>query len=206
MEIDHEIISTANLLPSTDSRRVEVSYKRKYVHKELVNCLVKFAQENSVIRWTDPPDRTIAVDWEVKNQTKQKPWYSKTCVKRPPKKTTNWFSRPVIAWEHSAILSTFMKLPFVIKIFILSILSGRFTQVLLYKQKHILAIHNILVLLLFKAACAAIQWGLMLKLWPEHTSTSLANTLRVWGRKQACLCLPCESLICHTYCKFENIC
>ena len=34
--------------------------------------------------------------------------------------------------EHSAILSTFIKLPFVIKIFVLSILSGRFTQVLLY--------------------------------------------------------------------------
>ena len=28
--------------------------------------------------------------------------------------------------EHSAILSTFIKLPFVIKIFVLSILSGRF--------------------------------------------------------------------------------
>ena len=34
--------------------------------------------------------------------------------------------------EHSAILSTFIKLQFVIKIFVLSILSGRFTQVLLY--------------------------------------------------------------------------
>ena len=30
--------------------------------------------------------------------------------------------------EHSAILLTFIKLPFVIKIFVLSILSGRFTQ------------------------------------------------------------------------------
>ena len=35
--------------------------------------------------------------------------------------------------EHSAILSTFIKLPFVIKTFVLSFfLSGRFTQVLLY--------------------------------------------------------------------------
>ena len=33
------------------------------------------------------------------------------------------------------MLSTFIKLPFVIKIFILSFLSGRFTQVLLYKFK-----------------------------------------------------------------------
>ena len=45
MEIDHEIISTAILLPSADSRRVAVSYKQKYVHKELVNRLVKLAQE-----------------------------------------------------------------------------------------------------------------------------------------------------------------
>ena len=45
VEIDHEIISTAILLPFTDSRRVVVSYNRKYVHKVLVNCLVKLAQE-----------------------------------------------------------------------------------------------------------------------------------------------------------------
>ena len=56
MEIDHEIISTAILLPSPDSRRVVVSYKRKYVHEVLVNCLVKIAQEKSVIRWTDHPN------------------------------------------------------------------------------------------------------------------------------------------------------
>ena len=34
--------------------------------------------------------------------------------------------------EHSAILSNFIKPPFVIKIFVLSILCGCFTQVLLY--------------------------------------------------------------------------
>ena len=45
--IDHEI-STA----STDSRKVIVSYinKRKYVHKVLVNHLVKLAQEKIVVR------------------------------------------------------------------------------------------------------------------------------------------------------------
>ena len=32
-EIDHEIISTAILVPSADSKRVVVSYKGKYVHK-----------------------------------------------------------------------------------------------------------------------------------------------------------------------------
>ena len=58
--------------------------------------------------------------------------YSKTHLKRPlKKKTKNWFSRPIIAecrskvlqnalMEHSAILSTFIKLPFVFKTFVLS--------------------------------------------------------------------------------------
>ena len=41
VEIDHEIISTAIRRPSADSRWVIVSYKRKYVHEVLVNCLVK---------------------------------------------------------------------------------------------------------------------------------------------------------------------
>ena len=46
VEIDHEIISPVILLPSADhSRRVVVSYKRKYVHEVLVNCLFKLAQE-----------------------------------------------------------------------------------------------------------------------------------------------------------------
>ena len=45
VEIDHEIISAAIRLPSANSRRVVVSYKRKYVHEVLVNCLVKLAQE-----------------------------------------------------------------------------------------------------------------------------------------------------------------
>ena len=45
METDHEIISTVILL-----RRVVVSYKRKYVHKVLVDGLVKLAQEKSVGR------------------------------------------------------------------------------------------------------------------------------------------------------------
>ena len=57
--------------PLPDSRRVAVSDKRKYVHEVLVNGLVKLAQKKSVVRWTDVPDMTIAVDWDVKNQTKQ---------------------------------------------------------------------------------------------------------------------------------------
>ena len=50
VEIDHEIISTAILLPSTNSRRVVVSYKQRYVHEPLVNRLVKLAQEKRVAR------------------------------------------------------------------------------------------------------------------------------------------------------------
>ena len=44
-EIDRDIISTAILLTSADSRRVAVSYKGKYVHKVLYNCIVKHSQE-----------------------------------------------------------------------------------------------------------------------------------------------------------------
>ena len=74
MEIDYEIISMDILLPSADSRRVVVSYKQKYVHEVLVNILAELAQENSVVRWSDCecPDMTIAIDWDVKQQTKPK--------------------------------------------------------------------------------------------------------------------------------------
>ena len=36
--------------------------------------------------------------------------------------------------EHSALLSTLIKLPVIIKIFVLSFLSGHFSQVLLYNE------------------------------------------------------------------------
>ena len=46
VEIDHEIISTVILLPSAESfKKVVVSYKQKYTHEVLVNCLFKLAQE-----------------------------------------------------------------------------------------------------------------------------------------------------------------
>ena len=78
--------------------------------------------------------------------------YSKTGVKQPLTK------RPKIGFqdqlslnagqkycrmlqrEHSAILLTFIKLPFIIKIFVLSILSGHFTQVLLYTDNCLLTL------------------------------------------------------------------
>ena len=67
------------------------------------------------------------------NQCKLKSVYNKTCLKRPLKKNTIIFFQDrlllnagqkycrMLQGEHSAILSTFMKLPFVIKIFFLSI-------------------------------------------------------------------------------------
>ena len=41
------------------------------MHKVLVNCFVKLAQEKSVARLTDHLDMTIAVDWDVKQKNKQ---------------------------------------------------------------------------------------------------------------------------------------
>ena len=46
MEIDHEIISASfSSLPLNQSSSVVVSYKGKYVHEVLVNCLFKVAEE-----------------------------------------------------------------------------------------------------------------------------------------------------------------
>ena len=36
-------------LPLNHSRRIVVSYKRKYMHEVLVNCLLKLVQEKSVV-------------------------------------------------------------------------------------------------------------------------------------------------------------
>ena len=72
--------------------------------------------------------------------------YSKTCVKPPlSKKLKLGFQDQLslnvgqtkcrmLQGEHSAILSTFIKLPFIIKIFILSIFEWPFTRVLLYSH------------------------------------------------------------------------
>ena len=60
INIDHKIISMVILLLSADSRRVVVSYKHfKYVHLVLINCIIKLAQEKSVVRW---PDRSTLED------------------------------------------------------------------------------------------------------------------------------------------------
>ena len=67
MEIDHEIISTAILLLSiVRFKKGCCQLQAKVCAQVLVNCLVMLAQEKSVVRLTDCPDMTIAVDWDIK--------------------------------------------------------------------------------------------------------------------------------------------
>ena len=77
--------------------------------------------------------------------------YSKTCVKRPLSKRLKVGFQDqlslnagqkycrMLQGEHSAILSTFIKLPFVIKVFVLSIFEWQF-----YTGLHVF--HNIIIL------------------------------------------------------------
>ena len=63
VEIDHEIISTAILLPSAESfMKGCFQLQAKVCARILVNCLFKLAQEISVVRCTDRPAMTMAVD------------------------------------------------------------------------------------------------------------------------------------------------
>ena len=74
MEIDHEIIYTVILLPSAESfMKGCCQLQAKVCAQLLVNCLFKLAQEKSVVRLTDRPAMTIAVDLGRKatKQTKQ---------------------------------------------------------------------------------------------------------------------------------------
>ena len=63
VEIDHEIISTVILLPSAESfTKGCCQLQAKVCARLLVNCLFKLAEEKSLVRWTDRPVMTIAVD------------------------------------------------------------------------------------------------------------------------------------------------
>ena len=65
--------------------------------------------------------------------------YSKICLKRPLKKDDQLSLNAgqkycrMLEGEHSVILSTFIKLPFVIKIFVLSFLSDCLRHILPYE-------------------------------------------------------------------------
>ena len=90
--------------------------------------------------------------------------YSKICVKRPLSKRLRIGFQDQLSLnagqkycrmplgEHSVILLNFIKLPFVIKIFVLSISSGCFTQVLLYMLKTVILQMN----LIFKTFCRSV--------------------------------------------------
>ena len=61
------LLRSFSSLPLNHSRRVVVSYKRKYVHEVLVTCLFKLAQENVWLSELTVPLLT----WDVKQQNKQ---------------------------------------------------------------------------------------------------------------------------------------
>ena len=68
-EIDREIITTAILLPSADSRRVVVSYKRKYVHKD--NLFILSWSPLKVAK-IFPVHANIWLAWKPKGKTLKK--------------------------------------------------------------------------------------------------------------------------------------
>ena len=84
---------------------------------------------------------------KTRTQMNQDTTYSKTCVKRPlSKRQKIVFQAPLLLnadqkycrmlqGEHSAILSTFIELPFVIKIFVLSIFEWQLRTGLLLLNK-----------------------------------------------------------------------
>ena len=75
VEIDHEIISTVILLPSAESfMKGCCQLQANVCARLLVNCLFKLAQEKSVVRWTDRPAMTIAVDMGRKATKTNKQW------------------------------------------------------------------------------------------------------------------------------------
>ena len=72
VEIDHEMISMVILLPSAESFiKGCCQLQAKVCARLLVNRLFKLAQEKSVVRWTDRPAMTIAVDLGRKATNKQ---------------------------------------------------------------------------------------------------------------------------------------
>ena len=89
-------------------------------------------------RRTDCPAMTIVVDLGRKakrNKTNKQNIhvkslkthaYSNTCINGHSQKDQKLFFRLIITGEHSAILSTFIKLPFVIKTFVLSMFEWPF--------------------------------------------------------------------------------
>ena len=72
LEIVHEIFFYCNDPPYSDLRKAVVGYKRKYMCTEYWLPLSLSLPRKSVVRLFDHFDMIIAVDWDVKPQTKQK--------------------------------------------------------------------------------------------------------------------------------------
>ena len=76
VEIDHEIISTVILLPSADSfKKGCCQLQAKVCARITGKPLVQACPGKSVVRWTDRPAMTIAVDLGRKAKKKKKQVY-----------------------------------------------------------------------------------------------------------------------------------
>ena len=72
VEIDHEIISTVIHLPSAESFKKGCCQLQAKVCEGSTGQLLVQACPGKSVRSTDRPARTIAVDFDVKQQNKQK--------------------------------------------------------------------------------------------------------------------------------------
>ena len=124
----------SNVIWRTVSRLVDEIIPSDHLWYDLINST-----------WYSTPDHvTIIIICIYSHSADIVSNYSKTCVKRPLSKRQKMVFKTdyrimqvkVIAecypLENPAILSTFINLPFAIKTFVLFILSGCFTQGLLY--------------------------------------------------------------------------
>ena len=70
--------------PFADSRRVVVSYKQKYVHEVLVNCLVKLAlgKQCAYASWLSQHDHSCWLEHKDSNQTNKQEtsYFVGTCI------------------------------------------------------------------------------------------------------------------------------
>ena len=107
MEIDHKINFYAHSPPFRWFKKGCCQSQAKVgAWSTGYNRLVKLAQEKSVVRWTDHPDMTIDVEWDIKYQTKpKKNWNnSKYLSKRSLKSVYHWlhfhcFNKAPFVWS-----------------------------------------------------------------------------------------------------------
>ena len=138
----------------------------------------------------------IEMSWRSREPTRwRRSKISKTCLKRPFSKRPNMVFKTNFRLmlvksvaecskgEHSAILSTFIKLPFVIKIFVLYILSGRLRQVLLYIDSFI------------KLSFVFLPSNLFLYIKSAFMSKEASTRARARSESLPCLCTICVQTV-----------